>query len=170
VSEQAAANAALIDRFYEAFARRDPETMAACYAPGATFSDPIFRDLRGEEVTAMWRMLIERGQDLEVRHRDVEADETTGRAHWDADYTFVTTGRKVNNRIDSTFVFRDGLIAEHLDSFSTYRWTRQAFGPIGVFFGWSSRMQGKLRRSARERLDEYMGRETADEPSGSTRG
>jgi ketosteroid isomerase-like protein len=156
VADDAAANAALIDRFYDAFARRDAETMAACYAPDATFSDPVFRGLEGEEVKAMWRMLCERGEDLEVRHRVIETDATTGKAHWDADYTFSTTGRKVHNEIDATFVFRDGLIAEHLDSFSLYRWSRQALGPIGVVFGWSSRLHGKLRSSARERLDEYM--------------
>jgi ketosteroid isomerase-like protein len=156
VPDDAAANAALIDRFYEAFARRDPDAMAACYAPDATFSDPVFRGLRGDEVTAMWRMLCERGADLEIRHRDVQADADTGSAHWDADYTFSTTGRKVHNEIDASFVFRDGLIADHLDSFNLYRWTRQALGPVGVLFGWSSRLQGKLRDSARERLDEYM--------------
>jgi ketosteroid isomerase-like protein len=156
VPDQAAANAALIDRFYEAFARRDAETMAACYAPDATFSDPVFRDLRGEEVTGMWRMLCERGEDLEVSHRVLETDERTGKAHWVADYTFATTGRKVHNEIDSTFVFADGLISEHLDSFNLYKWTRQALGPAGLFFGWSSRLQGKLRSSARERLDGYI--------------
>ena len=154
----AAANAALVDRFYEAFARRDPETMAACYAPHATFSDPVFRGLEGEEVTAMWRMLCERGDDLEVRHRVVETDANTGKAHWDADYTFVTTGRKVHNEIDASFVFADGLIVEHLDSFNLYRWTRQALGPVGFLFGWSGRLQSKLRASARERLDEYIAR------------
>ena len=46
VAEDAAANSALIDRFYEAFGRRDHETMAACYAPDARFSDPVFQDLR----------------------------------------------------------------------------------------------------------------------------
>ena len=54
-----AANAALINRFYEAFARQDGETMAACYAPDAHFHDPVFQDLHGDEVGAMWRMLCE---------------------------------------------------------------------------------------------------------------
>ena len=34
------ANGALIERLYGAFGRRDGETMAACYAPEATFRDP----------------------------------------------------------------------------------------------------------------------------------
>jgi len=32
----------LIQRFYAAFDRRDGDAMAACYAPGARFSDPVF--------------------------------------------------------------------------------------------------------------------------------
>src|SRR6478672_11208014 len=39
-------NADLIRRFYSAFAARDADTMAACYAPDARFSDPVFTDLR----------------------------------------------------------------------------------------------------------------------------
>jgi len=35
-------NAALIQRFYEAFQRSDAEAMAACYAPDVQFSDPVF--------------------------------------------------------------------------------------------------------------------------------
>ncbi|MFL5869637.1 MAG: nuclear transport factor 2 family protein [Solirubrobacterales bacterium] len=154
--EDPAANAALIHRFYEAFARRDAETMAACYAPDAIFSDPVFRGLQGDEVTSMWRMLCERGKDLEVSRRDVHSDGPTGSAHWTAVYTFATTGRKVRNEIDARFVFENGLIAEHLDSFSIYRWSRQAFGPIGVLLGWSSRFHRRIRESARERLADYM--------------
>ena len=37
----------LIERFYAAFGRRDGKAMAACYAPEATFRDPVFGDLKG---------------------------------------------------------------------------------------------------------------------------
>ena len=46
-------NAALIERFYEAFQRRDVDAMAACYAPDVTFSDPVFVGLHGGEVIAV---------------------------------------------------------------------------------------------------------------------
>src|SRR5215207_6314939 len=39
-------NDELVERFYGAFARGDGDAMAACYAPGAHFSDPVFTDLR----------------------------------------------------------------------------------------------------------------------------
>jgi ketosteroid isomerase-like protein len=156
VPEDPAANAAVIERFYDAFGRRDHATMATCYAPEATFSDPVFRDLRGDEVRSMWRMLCERGTDLEVVYRDVETEGDRGSAHWDADYTFTATGRTVHNSIDARFVFRDGLIAEHVDSFDLWAWTRQALGPVGLLLGWSPPVQGKVRGQARENLDRFM--------------
>ena len=51
----------LIERFYAAFDRKDGDAMAACYAPGARFSDPVFGELRGEQPGAMWRMLLRPG-------------------------------------------------------------------------------------------------------------
>src|ERR1039458_2876334 len=42
-------NAELIERFYAAFCRLDGDSMAACYAPGARFSDPVFIDLSDEQ-------------------------------------------------------------------------------------------------------------------------
>ena len=55
-------NAQLIQTLYAAFGRRDGAAMAACYAPNATFVDPVF-DLRGTEIGAMWTMLCERGRE-----------------------------------------------------------------------------------------------------------
>ena len=156
MGDDAGANAALIDRFYEAFGRRDAETMAACYAPDATFSDPVFQDLRGAEVPSMWRMLCESADDLVIVHRDVRAEGDQGSAHWDADYTFTATGRPVHNEIDASFLFRDGLIAEHVDRFDLWKWTRQALGPVGIALGWSPPVQNKVRSQARARLGEYM--------------
>ena len=43
----AEANQQLIERFYRAFDEGDGDAMAACYAPDARFSDPVFPDLRG---------------------------------------------------------------------------------------------------------------------------
>src|ERR1700682_5724474 len=87
-------NAALIERFYTAFARRDAPAMAACYTDDAHFSDPVF-DLTGAQVGAMWAMLCERGKDLRLEWRDVRADDITGSAHWEPRYTFSSTGRPV---------------------------------------------------------------------------
>ena len=152
---EASANAELIDRFYTAFARRDHEAMAGCYTPDATFTDPVFQELHGDEVRAMWRMLCERGADLELSHSAIETEGDRGSAHWVADYTFSGSGRAVHNEIDAGFRFEHGLIAEHTDSFDLWRWARQALGPVGVLLGWSPPVQAKIRSQARASLDEF---------------
>jgi ketosteroid isomerase-like protein len=141
-------NAELVTRFYTAFQRRDGAAMAACYAPSVVFSDPVFPHLEGRRAGAMWRMLCERGTDLEVTFRDVSADDARGSAHWDARYTFTQTGRRVVNRIDARFEFSDGAIVRHIDAFDLHRWARQALGPIGLLLGWTPLVRNKIRRSA----------------------
>lgn len=146
------ANAVLIDRFYGAFAQRDADGMAACYAPDVVFGDPAFGTLRGDEVGDMWRMLCGRAKDLSVRHGNVAADDTRGSARWEADYLFSQTGRMVHNRIEAAFVFRDGLIVEHRDRFDLWRWSRQALGLPGLLLGWSPVVRNKVQRQARAGL------------------
>ena len=152
-------NIELIERFYTAFQRRDAETMAACYTDDVVFSDPVFGELRGEEARDMWRMLVARAQNFSLTFDGIEADERTGRAHWVASYLFSQTGRPVINRIDARFVFRDGRIAEHRDSFDLWRWTRQALGVKGVLLGWSPLVQRAIIAQARKGLDLYRGRQ-----------
>jgi ketosteroid isomerase-like protein len=150
----------LIERFYGAFSDRDGAAMAACYAPGARFSDPVFRDLRGEEPGAMWKMLTGRSEDLEVQLVDHEATRQQGSAHWTADYTFAT-GRRVHNDVHASFRFEDGRIASHEDVFSFYGWARQALGPVGLALGWTPILRAKVQRQARMQLDEYLRPQTA---------
>lgn len=151
-----ASNAALITSFYEAFRRRDGAAMAASYHSTARFSDPVFPSLDAREAGAMWRMFCERGSDLAIDFGEVEASETEGRARWNARYSFSGTGRRVHNRIEARFRFRDGLIVDHRDSFSLWRWTRMALGVPGVLLGWSPLVRGKVRSLARKQLHEYM--------------
>ena len=147
---------ALINRFYEAFARKDAEAMVACYHEEIVFEDPAFGELRGRDAGDMWRMLVARGKDLEVKHSAVSASGDGGSARWDATYTFSQTGRKVLNRIDARFKFRDGKIVEHRDTFDLYAWMKQALGPVGLLLGWSGFMQGKLRGKALEGLRQWQ--------------
>jgi ketosteroid isomerase-like protein len=149
------ANEALITRFYEAFARHDGPAMAACYHPDATFSDPAFPDLKGKQPGAMWSMLTERGGDLVIRFSNVRADDTSGSAHWEADYTFSATGRPVKNVIEATFTFRDGLIHTHVDRFDFWTWSRQALGMSGLFLGWSGFLQRKVQAMAGKQLSSW---------------
>jgi ketosteroid isomerase-like protein len=146
----------LVERFYGAFDRKDGQTMAACYAPDARFSDPVFVDLRGREPGAMWRMLTERASDLTVELVEHEADERAGTARWVARYTFAATGRPVVNDVRASFRFGDGLIVEHSDRFGFHAWARQALGPPGLLLGWTPLMRATVRRRARADLERFM--------------
>jgi ketosteroid isomerase-like protein len=146
------ANAALIKRFYAALNARDAESMIACYARDVRFKDPAFGELDAAGATAMWRMLCARGADLRVAASNIVADAATGHAHWDATYTFSTTGRRVVNHIDAAFEFRAGRIARHEDRFDLYRWARQALGLKGLLLGWLPPVQKVIRAEAAKAL------------------
>lgn len=150
-------NAELLTRFYTALTRRDGAKMSACYAPDATFSDPVFTDLRREEPGKMWRMLCARGKDLQVTFDGIEATDTAGKAHWIATYTFSGTGNKVVNDIHASFVFKDGKIVQHQDVFDLYKWARQALGLKGLLLGWTPLVQGAIRKQAAAGLSAFKG-------------
>ena len=148
-----------IERFYAAFDRRDGEGMAACYAPGARFSDPAFGELHGDEPGAMWRMLTSQARDLEVELGEHGADDAarTGHAEWTARYTFTQTGRPVVNHVRARFRFApDGRFAEHDDTFPFHAWARQALGTPGLLLGWTPLLRGAVRRRARRSLARFM--------------
>lgn len=147
-------NVELIERFYDALDRHDGEAMAGCYAPDARFSDPVFPDLKGSEPGDMWRMLTARSKDLTVELAEHDAGDETGSAHWIARYTFGPTGRSVVNDVRAEFRFADGLIAEHVDRFDFWRWSRQALGPVGLALGWTPILRNKVRAQGRAGLEE----------------
>ncbi|SDQ98754.1 Ketosteroid isomerase-related protein [Pseudomonas sp. UC 17F4] len=150
------ANTALITRFYQAFQRLDAEAMVACYSDDIVFSDPVFGTLRGKDAGDMWRMLTTRAKDFTLTFDTVRADERAGSARWVARYLFSQTGRTVVNDIQARFVFRDGKICEHHDSFDLWRWARQALGTTGVLLGWSPLVQGKVRAQAQKGLRAFQ--------------
>ena len=148
-------NEELITRFYSAFRAGDHATMEAGYTDDATFSDPVFPTLSAEEVRAMWRMFCTGNNDITVTFSDVQADDRSGSARWEAVYKFPKTGREVHNKISASFLFRDGKIVRHRDDFNFYAWTRMALGPVGTLLGWSPIVQGKVRQQAAAQLRRF---------------
>jgi ketosteroid isomerase-like protein len=146
----------LIEQFYGAFARGDGDRMAACYAPEASFSDPVFVGLDALEAGGMWRMLTSQATDLRIELLDHESDDERGSAHWRAHYTFSRTGRFVVNDVHASFHFAGGLISEHVDDFDFYRWARQALGPLGLFLGWTPLVRSRVRSGARASLAKFL--------------
>ena len=154
-------NTETIKALYDAFQQQDHLAMAALYHRSARFSDPMFGELRGAEVSAMWHMLCERAIDLEVTLSDVTADsEHSVTAHWEARYPFGPKGRTIHNKIDATFAFEEGKIIDHVDEFKLWRWTRMAFGWEALLTGWSVSVQAKVRARATRSLKRFI----ADHP------
>jgi ketosteroid isomerase-like protein len=149
-------NARSIQDFYAALGRCDAETMVALYAPEVQFSDPVFPALAGEEARGMWRMLCARARDLSVEASGIEADDTQGKARWEARYTFSKTGRQVLNRISARFEFRDGKIVRHQDTFDLWAWAGMALGPKGRLLGWLPPVQAAIRREAAAGLRAFL--------------
>ena len=60
------------------------------------------------------------------------------------------------NDIQARFVFRDGKICEHHDTFDLWRWSRQALGTTGLLLGWTPLVQGKVRQQALKGLRAFQ--------------
>ena len=155
-------NQTRLEQFYAAFARLDADAMAACYAPDARFDDEVF-SLRGHaQVSGMWHMLCDatraKGADVwQLSYRDLSADAQTGQAHWEADYRFSATGRRVHNVIDGVFAFNaQGLITRHRDRFDFWAWSRQALGVPGLLLGWTPFLRNKVKAQATASLKKYL--------------
>jgi ketosteroid isomerase-like protein len=151
-------NADLITELYSAMNRHDGEAMAGLYDPDGRFHDPAFGELSGAEAQDMWRMLTGRAEDLEVELVEHSAEGEVGTARWIARYTFTRTGRPVVNDVRARFRFAGGRIAEHDDSFSFWRWARQALGPAGLVLGLPV-LSSLVRRRAREDLAKFRERD-----------
>jgi len=149
-------NEKLIETFYTSFQKLDARAMILCYHPDIRFSDPVFPNLSGAEVGEMWRMLCSQAKNFELTFADIEADERTGKAHWEARYDFSATGRRVHNKINAEFEFQDGKIIRHKDTFDFWKWSSQALGPVGFILGWTPLLRKKVQKQARERLTKFM--------------
>jgi hypothetical protein len=154
------ANAALLNKLFDALGRRDHETMASCYHQRAHFRDIAF-SLRGRQrIHDMWRVICEGDSAIEVRDFEViEADDDRGCARVVEHYTFQRRkdppGHRVpvDNRIVSRFRFENGKILRQDDECDAREWARQALGEgLGGFLAGRIRLlrwavaRGKLRK------------------------
>jgi hypothetical protein len=105
----------------------------------------------------MWEMLVTSAKDLKIEFGEVSANEKSGTCLWQATYTFTTTGRSVHNIIRARFEFTDGKISKHVDVFDFWRWSKMALGISGLLLGWTPLIRNKVKKTARRRLDKFMG-------------
>ena len=146
----------LITKFYSAFQQRDWRTMQTCYHEEVIFNDPAFTNLQGKQAKAMWHMLAENAKDFSLVFSQVKATDSEGSCHWEATYSFSRTGRKVVNKIDASFQFKDWLIHRHTDRFDFWKWTRMALGTSGILLGWTPFLQNKVKATAMSGLAKFI--------------
>lgn len=146
----------IIEKFYSCFRELNGDGMAECYHENIQFSDPVFSDLKGSTVGSMWKMLCSQAQRFELSYCDIQADDSTGKAHWEAKYDFSKTGRRVHNKVEAEFHFQDGKIIKHCDRFSFWKWSFMALGPSGLILGWSPLVKNKVRKQAAKNLDRFI--------------
>jgi len=141
----------------------DAERMLEWYHNEVTFEDPAFGVLKGEEAKNMGRILCQsqQGKDFKVITSNIEYTPEGGKARWEAYYTFSKTGRKVHNVINATFKFKDGKIINHVDKFSLYRWSKQAWGLKGFLVGWTAFFRKKLNQQTGFLLSEFQKKQSA---------
>ena len=152
-----ASNEQVIHEFYNAFRQRDYRKMNACYSDDVVFFDPVFGLLQASQVKKMWEMLCKNATDLRIVHGNIkDLGEDYYTCDWTATYTFSKTGRRVVNNIKAYMRFQDGKVIEHSDGFSIHKWSKQALGLPGLFFGWNSMFQRRIKNSAHKSLLRFM--------------
>ncbi|TPV31539.1 nuclear transport factor 2 family protein [Paucihalobacter ruber] len=147
----------IINQFYTAFKNLDAEAMVTCYHDEVTFEDPAFGKLHGENAKNMWRMLCksQQGKDFKINFSSIQFENNIGTANWEAFYTFSKTGRKVHNKIKANFLFQDGKIIKHTDSFSLHAWASQALGIKGFALGWLPFFKSKFQVQTNKLLQKF---------------
>jgi ketosteroid isomerase-like protein len=147
----------IIHNLYQAFDQLDAETMVSYYHKNIIFEDPAFGVLKGDRVKNMWRMLClsQKKKKFNVIASNITVNENNGSAHWEAHYVFSKTGRKVHNKIDVTFEFKDGKIIKHTDYFNLHNWAKQALGFKGYLIGGTSFFKRKLNAQTNRLLTKF---------------
>ena len=147
----------LIEKFYTAFQQLDAATMNSCYSDDIVFFDPVFGLLKGPEANCMWEMLCKNAKNFSLTYGNITTlDDEYSTCDWMAKYTFSATGKTVINKVKANMRFADGKIVEHSDAFSVHKWSKQAFGIVGILFGWNSIFQNKIKNKAKKNLLRFM--------------
>jgi len=147
-------NAETLRTFYKAFHQRDAKTMASLYHKDIHFSDPVFPDLEGYQVSSMWKMLTTKAKNLVVEYDSINADDKNGAScHWEAWYLYQGE-RPVHNIVNSKFEFKDGKIIKHVDDFPFDVWASQALGIVGTVGGYL--IQKTVRKKANLGLEDFI--------------
>ena len=132
-------NEQLLNKLFQLLNAHDHNGMAECYDEQAHFEDIAFRLDNKAKIHAMWDMICSKDENekttrITAEVKELSANDSIGHAVVEESYIFRETDRLVQNKIASTFEFRDGLIYKQNDKCDPVRWADQAFGGINGFF------------------------------------
>jgi|AntRauTorcE11898_2_1112593.scaffolds.fasta_scaffold21693_2 hypothetical protein len=145
-------------KLYQALNDRDYKSMWKLYAMDATFSDPAYGSLKGDEIKAMWHQICVRNTDLEAEILSVtQNDAQTISYSWKASYTHAMYNGEIENVINGEItVDKNGNILSQHETYSLWKWFSMAIGIAGKLLGWRTSMRENLQRSVRKSLDDFM--------------
>lgn len=150
-------NKEIIKKFYTSFSNGNIKGMLECYHKDVIFQDPVFGKLERERAFKMWEMLLsQKKEDTIINFNNAQATNEIGKANWVAEYVYGAKKRKIINRVQANFKFKNGKIIEHFDFFDLWKWTKQAFGITGFLIGWTPFMKNKIQQTTNKRLDEFI--------------
>lgn len=150
-------NKEIINKFYTSFSNGNVKGMLECYHKDIVFQDAVFGKLEGERAFKMWEMLLsKKKQNTIITFNNVEATAEKGKANWVVKYEYGAKKRKVINKVQANFKFKDSKIIEHLDDFNLWKWTQQAIGPAGYLMGWTTYMKNKIQKTTKSKLDRFI--------------
>lgn len=117
-----AASRAVVERYFEAFGKRDQATLTQLYAPNATFKDDMFDLKNGASILQMWKSAP---PFKTFKSEITEVSGNTVKAKWVVDYEMF--GKPVHNEITSVItVGADGRITSQREDWDESKWMSQA--------------------------------------------
>lgn len=150
-------NKQVVEKFYEAFSRRNAAIMNSCYAEDIVYSNPVYGLLQGQEVHCMWELFCKEVHHFSLTFGTItEIDEEYITCNWTAKYNDIVTGRQIIKKAKAFMRINKGIIVEHSDAFNINTWMTQHFGWKGYLFGWTYYMKRSVFKKARKRLKTYM--------------
>lgn len=139
--------------FFEAYSRRNTGDMCNRYSSLIYYSDPVFGLLKDEQVIKMWQFRVANSNELSLIYGNIsDRGDNYYTCEWTATYRFAPTGKKIIHKAKAYMKVEDGIITEHSDAYSFYKWIRQAYGISGWILGWSSVYKKRVRKKLLEQL------------------
>ncbi|MCU0428869.1 MAG: nuclear transport factor 2 family protein [Cytophagaceae bacterium] len=149
-------NEVILNEFYATLQKKNHQGLKKFYASDAVFSDPMYLNLRTEEIHAMWELFCINSKNFSLEFGNVKADDQQGEVSWKASYIYASSGNSVTKEVKSSFEFKEGKIVRQNDVYDFHEWAGQALGLMGSLLGWTGFVENQVKENARKNLEAFM--------------